>query len=443
MYLGISILCLVVSFFLFKRVAGTLSLSQPNMITWVFYFQLVLQSFIASILVVYNLDDHYMINKIHNQHVLVTGWASVQYTMIMMPLGMTIMMWLFGKKHNKSTFNEYCKSPISFSLGSDKLLKNLFRLLSIISVLSVLYTYSYLKDNPMFALFTMDKETLARLSIMNSREFTGNMYVKNILALLLTPILSYIAFVYYKKTKLKIDKYWFFIMSIASVLIVFYNFSKAPIVQYALGFLFIAVLLGKVISKKQLVKYFLYVLGGIFSLYLMLMVTDDVDINHLLFNYNSGIWGRILLSQAGGTYFSFELFPSEIPFIGFDSFSKLFGGTSERSARLIMEYYNPEEVRLGIVGVMNSLFIGEAWANFGFIGVLLAPLIVGMEVQFIYQKLITGKKTPLKVGLYAYLIFGIPITGGFNDFIYNPTWIMLIIIFGGVYQFTLMTRKYL
>ncbi len=442
MYLIISILCLLVSFLLFRKVAGNLSFSQPNMISWIFYFQLVLQSFIASVLVIYDLDNHYVINSINSQNVLIAGWASVQYTMVMMPIGMMIMMFFFGKKHNKILFQTYCKQEISFSLGNDKLLKEFFYFLSLISILAVLYTYTHLEDNPIVALFTMDKSTLARLAILNSREFSGNQYIRNIFGILLTPILSYIAFVYYKKTKLRKDKFWFLIMLIFSVLILFYNFSKAPIIQYGLGFLFVSVLLGKVISKKQFIRYFLWVLGAVFALYMMFMVSDTVNMKNLLFTYNTGIWGRIFLSQAGGTYLSFEVFPDIIPFIGFDSLSKLFGGNSERAARLIMEYYDPEGVALGIAGVMNSLFIAEAWANFGIAGVLLAPIIVGMEVQFIYQKLITGKKTPLKVGLYTFFIFGIPITGGFNDFFYNPSWIMLLIIFGGIYQFTLIMRKY-
>ena len=60
----------------------------------------------------------------------------------------------------------------------------------------------------------------------------------------------------------------------------------------------------------------------------------------------------------------------------------IFGMEQQRSARVIMEYLNPEGVVSETTGVMNSLYMAEAYANFGNLGLLLSPIIVGFTMIF-------------------------------------------------------------
>ena len=388
MYLLISYIVLIFSFFLFRKVAGTLSISQPNMISWNYYYQLVLQSFIASILVVYEIDNHYLISKIHNDDVRFQGWLAIQYTMVAMPVGMILTLFLFGKKKKKKNFKNYINSPlVGVITKNDVLIKQMLYLLSLICVLSVGYTYAYLTANPFIAILKMSADQLALLRIINGRNFSGNEYIRNIFAIGLTPILSYIAYGYVKLQNKKVDKYWLIILIIASVLILFYDLQKSPIFFYFFGFIFINVLLGVKINLKKLFKYLAMVLILIISMYSHLSSSDS-SLDSLFGNYNQGVTGRLFLTQAAGIYLSFDIFPSSHPFIGFSSLTSLFsysGNNSERSARIIMETINSKGINEGTAGVINSLFISEAWANFGLVGVLIAPLIVGIELQFIYQ----------------------------------------------------------
>ena len=54
-----------------------------------------------------------------------------------------------------------------------------------------------------------------------------------------------------------------------------------------------------------------------------------------------------------------------------------------RSAELVMGYADPAAVAANRTGVMNTLFIGEAWANFGWLGFYLSPIVVGFVVFLI------------------------------------------------------------
>ena len=104
------------------------------------------------------------------------------------------------------------------------------------------------------------------------------------------------------------------------------------------------------------------------------------------FSYNSGITGRILISQVSSLYQHFEIFPSDHPFIGFSSLSKVLplSHFSDRSGRIVLETTTPGFADLG--GVYNTLFIGEAYANFGWWGVFNTPvdrfLIQSLHILF-------------------------------------------------------------
>jgi hypothetical protein len=96
-----------------------------------------------------------------------------------------------------------------------------------------------------------------------------------------------------------------------------------------------------------------------------------------------------------------------------------------------MEYVNPNGIAANTAGVVNSLFVAEAWANFGIFGVIFSPLIVGLYIGLIFQFFLKLSKNSVHIGVLCYLSINLPgmITGGFNEFIYPiPIFIILFIV---------------
>lgn len=444
MYVLISLIVLVISMLLFRSVAGSLSPTRINMISWIFFFELLAQSFVASVLVVNGLDDHYMINRIQGE-ARFQGWLAVQYTMIAMPMGMLLAVRLNGLRNNRGLFRHYIAQPIAPALSRrDSFVRYPLYALSGIALLAVLYTFYALGDIPLLsAIAGGDAVSLAISRVDASLGFQGNVYVRNLLGLLLTPILAYISFGYLKQTGALRDRIWFLTMLGASCLILTYDLSKAPIVIFALGFLMF-----RVLSDGRVSRTVFYAFGAMALLILLASywfigkVTDP----SVLFAYNRGIGGRILLSQAAGTYFAFEHFPDTQPFIGFASLSTFISNAaglehSDRAARIMMTIFNPAGVEAGKAAVMNSLFIAEAWANFGLIGVLLAPIYVGVFIQTIFLFFLRSKKTPVLLGVFAYLSLRMPVTGGFNDFIYAPSLVNIVFVLISVYLVAVVLKS--
>ena len=230
------------------------------------------------------------------------------------------------------------------------------------------------------------------------------------------------------------DRLWYYTMLLFTALILTYDLQKSPLVLFMVGMIMLKILIQVKLNKAwminiSLISFFILLLG-----YVLLSENFTLEV---LFSYNTGIFGRVFLSGIAGLFHSFDLFPEQIDYIGFSSISTYVSDFfdlehHERSARLIMEAINPRGVKEGVAGVINSLFIAEAWANFGLIGVILGPTYVGFLIGITYYFLLLTKKTPLFLGLFGYLSYKSSILGGFNDYIYNVGIAVIVIMILGI-----------
>ncbi|TCN62201.1 O-antigen polymerase [Acetobacteroides hydrogenigenes] len=428
--------------------SGSMSLPKLNMVSYAFYLQLVLYSWVGSVLVVYNIDHHYSITNISDQSIRFYGWLSVMYTMVFVPIGILISKLFFTKKILLNYFDCFLQKKLETSLSeNDSYLKIYLYLLSFISLFTYVYLLFYIKEVGLYKMFTSaDPLKMLIFRIDSSRNFQGNQYLINVFGLALTPVLAYISYGYYMISKSNNDKLWCVLMFLLSVLFLTYNLEKGPLITFVLGYVFVYVLINGGIKKRTLVYLSIILLVVLIVFYLF--ITNEVDI-FKLFSYNSGIGGRILLSQLSGFYECLAIYPQQHDFLGFTSISKPISNLvgidfNERAARINMMIIYPEAVKNGIVGVGNTLFIGEAWANFGLLGILLSPIYVGVWIGTIYNYIIIrSKKTPIVLGIYAYLsVFG-SMTGGFNDYIYSPVLLIILMILYLILSAGFTLKKYL
>ncbi|MEX0811443.1 MAG: O-antigen polymerase [Chitinophagales bacterium] len=415
---------------LFKKAAGNISLLRLNMLTYVFYVPLLLMSFIGSVMIVLELDNHYLINKIQNDETRYVGWAAIMYSMVMVPLGMLFSKKLFQIKSVKSVLANIAEKPIVNYLPKNEIiLKSLLYLLSFVGIASLIYTFYHIGTIPLLEMIN-DSENLARLRQEAGREFDANVYIKNIFAINLLPILAFISWAYYNKSRNSLDLAWFVIMLIASLLILSYDLQKSPAALFLIGFIFYFTY----VHGRIKLRYFMLLVIVFFSVILMFYSeTTNINFEQAILTYNHGVIGRTVFSNIAGTFFSFEYFGSIHEFIGnrsLSTFVELFSVEhSERSSRIIMETINPQAVEAGTAGVINSLFIGEAWANYGLLGVILSPFYIGFLIGTLFYFFLRSSKTPVIIGLYVYFCYSSAVEGGFNDYIYNIGFLFIFFLF--------------
>lgn len=429
MYLILSALILLVSYSLFKKASGSMKLLQLNMVSIIFYYHFVIQSFIGVNLALFYLDNHYLISRLKDYDLRQQAYFVVCYTMIMMPLAMISLNKVVGFEA-ASSFKTYVRKEIIPVTSIGNVYENIAIIfLCVVAISSVIYIYAHMSSVPFLLLLKGMAKEAAEARIQVSHSFSGNQYVKNILGLGLTPLLTYIIYGYTKLTDIRFYRYLFYSMFVASVLALTYNAAKAPALWFILGFVFLKVLLDGRISRRTLYCFIVVIAVVIVFYYSLTGVQEFSD-------YSTGPIGRIILGQIAGLFYMLHIFPGIRPFMGVQAFPQfllnLFDIPFEhiRPARIVMLYVNPTGVEQGVAGVVNTIFTGEAWSVYGWIGLLVAPILVGLIIQLFYIILLKMPKNPLNLGLYTYLCLSWPITGGFVDFLYNPgLWILLLIYF--------------
>jgi hypothetical protein len=425
-FLLIALLVLATSTILFREAAGSLSPRRPNLVAWVFYYELLFLSFIGITLGVMG-TPHYLLDRATDASVRKAFYA-VCYVMIAMPTTMVLVQWLLPGGRSRRLIRAYLGRPMQpLQSPRDTAQRFFWIFMTLIAAGATAYTFAIIRELPYLALLGAGDGDSPFVQLRQEAKFgfTGNVYVRNLLSLILAPLTAYVALAYALLRRRLGDVVWATAASLVGIAAVTYSGEKAPLVLFLLG-------LGLTYG---------YARGGLSYRELALMGTGAVGLVASLYvatagsvglALTTGPLGRLMFSQIAPLALHLDTFPERVGFLQGASFPQWmvgpFGLEHVRSARIVMEIYNPTRVAAGEAGVMNTLFLGEAWANFGWVGLLIAPIIVGVVVQSLHYVLLRLPKSPVFVGAMAYITLRIPITGGFVDFLWNLGWLFLTVI---------------
>jgi len=425
--LGLRLLVVIAVFLgstlLFRIAAGSLKITKLNMISAIYYYLLVF-SLIGGSLMYLGMREHYMLrfalNKAEN---IDKAYYAVAYTMIMFPTVLILMKKFLGIFLRRREIKEFTYAEICVS---EKRTRMFFFVLflGLVCAGATLYVFRNLGYNPIIALLKRQNLSVLRQVAGSSG---GNQYIKNLLMTALTPYVSYLAYVYARVTR---EKKWcilFLGLGVLSVLVLTYDFQKAPIIMYLIGFYLLEVGMGNILN----LRWFRYLGIAAAALIVGFYVISGAA-SHLGSIYTGPV-GRIIFSQFSPLILHLDVFPARTGFLNGASFyswmSPLFPAAEGlRSGRVVMQITNPAGIREGVAGVMNTVFIGEAWANFGTVGIIIAPIIFGAVIGLAATLIPAIKKTPVTILLYAQLtlLFMNIVEGGFVDIFYSASTIFLL-----------------
>ncbi len=439
---GIRLLLVVVVFclstFLFYKAAGTLKLTKLNMISTIYYFMLLF-NMIGGSLIYLGFRNHYLIQKINTPGVIERTYYILAYCAVTFPLALCIVKKIISMVKRPRKISDFVQEGVRYNAKTYNI-QIIVMALIIICTLSTMYVFLHLGYIPVVSMLKGGNLNALRQS--GNRNFSGNQYVKNLIMATLTPFVSYFTFIYYKITKSKTWKMLFYYMVILSVVVLTYDFSKSPIITYLMGLYLIEVMLGNVTNEEKIRKLVLTTIILILFFYLVMM---RVEKSSLLSIY-SGPMGRIFFTQIATLFLHVDAFPMKSPFLNGASFNGWMSflipnAANIRSGRVVMSIYNAQGVETNTAGVMNTLFVGEAYANYGIIGVIIAPIVFGIVIGFFAYMLPALKKRPTSILLYVQLTlqFTLIIEGGFVDIFYSASTIFLVLVTIMLYLFSSRT----
>ncbi|MGF7012284.1 oligosaccharide repeat unit polymerase [Lachnospiraceae bacterium PF1-22] len=426
--------CAILSATLFYKASGTLAVGKINMVSCI-YFLFFMQTFLGISLTILGLDKHYTLDKLlYREYSIRITFVIVMLVSIFFPVMICLWQKLLKVKV-KDSYSEYLSKKTETKYSSV-----LFVVIGcgtiILGVLLLIY-FVKIGYIPLIRLFRYPKEfDFATERIRINHTIVIHEYITNILVLSVIPLLSYVSFAYMLATK---QRKWMVLALILfgmSILVETHNFSKSPVLFYCLILVLIYIYICGGIKTTYMVGF------GFFGLILLAIMYQLTGYEGTYFDIYNGPIGRVVFTQVGTLAYAFDLFPSVFGFLNGRSLTpSLLGVLGKdpnlhlRSARVVMEYYGSDKVYQGTAGVMNTVFLGEAYANFGFAGVILSVIVVSIVVVFFFTLCLKLKKTPLMIAFAAVMTVkvGMVSQGGFFDFIYNADWIVTSIIFIGGY----------
>ncbi len=162
----------------------------------------------------------------------------------------------------------------------------------------------------------------------------------------------------------------------------------------------------------------------LFSIYYFFVSNDLVEIKKLIFE-------RIFFAQMAIVYYSVDYYNSS-NFIGIGSlggfFNKLFDISKlPPSSETLMQVYFNEMIQSGGWN-MNGIYISEAWSNFGWFGVILGPIYVGIVIGILYIILARTKTSFGKALLVFATCSSFSFLTSFNIYLYNTIFVLLVVI---------------
>ena len=232
-----------------------------------------------------------------------------------------------------------------------------------------------------------------------------------------------------------------FITMVLTAALALFSLQKSPLADTVLLITFVYLFL-KPLPWKKLLLIGIMCLIPISALW---FISGGVSTVSML---SDSLKDRILYGQIGDLPYYFDLFSHHSistqsmlpPYI-----QSLYGEPMQSASRLVMEYTNAEAVAKGTAGVATSVFVGEAFAVGGILGVLLSPYIVLLNYLLIIGILTRLPKNIFNVFIFGYLFNKITqaMLNSFGYFIFSSIQIIIIIILylTLIYLFTLSIKR--
>ena len=300
-------------------------------------------------------------------------------------------------------------------------------------VLVCFVLFVYIKKIGEIALFTAIQQgvaeaKIARSNMGNNLEGGGYHWYYLILSnigVLLT-LNFYAIFI---RNKNKRDLFLFLISFIVSSFIATMATEKAAFVGLLMALVMMHYLINAdgLIPKKSLISLGSVIIFILIVFYIYFMGSLTV------FDAFSAIISRAFSGSISPAYFYLEYFPNVQEFLFGKTFPNpggIFPFTPVRYTVEVMNWVFPEMNFGEVVGTMPTVFWGEAYVNFGFSGIPIVALIMGVIIAVVSYLFSRLELNTMTVAFFVWLIFHfktLAITG-FSGFLYDFNLIFMSIV---------------
>lgn len=438
LFLIISIFVVLLSRYLFKYAFGNLQISKYMPHTHLFYVQLILFSLIGSNLMIFGIRTNIIGMFIQDDLTYIVAILGIYYTLITMPICIIIYNNIFKFNIKKNNNKYLTKSSETFNNVLNKYYFMFFSVMTVVSVFFVIYLIYY--KAPLFMYLTGQLNKVLSSRIAYSRNFGGSLLIKNVIGKSIVPLVSYILFGFFWITKSKKWRNLFAINFICAIFVNGADLSKSGVVYYLIPYIYLVTIIDNKIPYRKIIKYGILGFFILVFMYTIQYANAGITYKDVILDFYGGPIGRVLLVQIQSFSAYLEIFPKYANFLIGKSIAifRFLGLPFIESARVVAQYIEPTGVQAGWVGVASTIFLGDAYANFGMLGIIFSPIWVSFIFSFFYSKLLKAHKNPINIGYYIFILDNLTnsLTGGFFSAYVINTRIIVAFLFVIVIKFS-------
>lgn len=388
---------------LFSRAIGSLSPKELTPYSYAFWFGFMLQGVLGAYFILWGARSHPGLRFVRSESSFQLTCVIVLTALVITPVGMLVVQRAFPRAAMNA--RNFLRAPI-VDVGNDN--RGVLVIIAFVTGILYLTAYSVFRESPLrlSLVFGEESAALARARFeFTFAESVLSRIVRNIIGVSFSAAIGYVTFAYALWTRRR--SWWLlFIVQLAPV-IVFQaaSLAKARVPQFIIGLVFVFVLVRGRVPARILAGAFALVVVALLGSYAAVALDPDETGAGILAGDN--LIGRIVVGQILGVPNYLEIFPYEHPFLWGSELQalSLFGTRPTTAARIAMEYLHPDGVRSRTVGVQNTFFGGHAYANFGWLGVVLAPLWVGGVMKGVELIATSFRKTPFVIGGAVWVMY--------------------------------------
>lgn len=424
--------------FLFRLAAGRLSLRYPNIVSLTYYHLVVLQLLGSTLLFAGLATDNWWVNQANDVDQAVSrAFAATSLSFVLLPLLTYFVVRLIGGAPHECSVALYEGDVEYVNRNSDRLATPLLLLLLCGAIGGAYLVVTSVQTLPVSQLLIgVDAGALAVYRRQASILPFALRIVHNVVAGWLSPILTLVAFGYLRKSgRMRYVVIFVLFFSVTSLLLL-YRLEKAPIVRFFAMIVLAGALYQGRLRWRTIVISLSIILFLLVGMYVVIMGAEGLSpaLNFMV--------ERIVFAQHAGTVLAFDYFPSQEPYLGGFSFvpfsSRFFGERlTESFALRLMRHYNPAAWTRGAAGYTATLFVAEAFASWGVVGILLGNVFVAVFLGIWFQLLSRMPRHPVSIALIAYLSLQVPamVNSDVRFAIYCPelivsSLVLMLLVFG-------------
>ena len=207
--------------------------------------------------------------------------------------------------------------------------------------------------------------------------------------------------------------------------------EKSPILWFIIGLVMVFFIVRNdgLVPMRAIFCLFCVVLILVGYMYIYIMDAPS------LFTATQRGLSRAITGQMVGTYHYLQIFPGQVDYLHGASFPNpggIFPWEPYRLTVEVMHIVKPQLTDRGVIGSMPTFFWGEMYANFGYVGVVLPPVFLGIGIYWLSQMISRVPPSILTIAFYVWLILHIRrlSTTGLGKFLVDIEFLLLALLLG-------------